>query len=111
MGYAPVGCRFKYGPHSRDDISGREAVDLANTFGVHVRVMVTHANLPQPPIPDAQHQADPAEQAIIGEAMDVLVATHGFKRATMKRRLREASTRARIRPLKAARAILLSAHN
>jgi hypothetical protein len=50
---------------------------------------------------------DLVEQAILGEALDVLVAIHGVERATVGRRLDEAAARARILPISAARAIQL----
>ena len=86
--------------------TGREE-ELADAFGVHVQAMISQADLSQPPQPRAVVHPDPAEQAIIGEALDVLVATHGFERATVGRRLNEAAARARILPISVARAIQL----
>lgn len=87
--------------------TGKEE-DLAETFGVHVQSMISQADLSEPPVPDADVSFVPAEQAIIDEAMNVLVATYAFERATVERRLTDAATRARISPLSAARGIVLS---
>jgi GAF domain-containing protein len=81
--------------------------DLANTFGVHVQDMVTQANLSEPPLRGTDKHPEPTDQAVIDEALDVLVASHGFDRATVGHRLDEATARARIPLISAARAILL----
>lgn len=87
--------------------TGKEE-ELADTFGVHVQAMISHADLSDPALPNADEPLGPGEQAVINEAIDVLVATHAFSRATVERRLSNAAARARISPLSAAREILLS---
>lgn len=101
-----VGSVNLYGdtPHA---FTGKEE-ELADTFGAHVQAMISHADLSDPPLPDADGQLGPGEQAIIDEAIDVLTATYAFERATVKRRLAEAAARARTSLLSAARGILLS---
>jgi hypothetical protein len=87
--------------------TGKEE-ELANTFGVHVQSMISHADLSTPPLPGADVSLQPGEQAVIDDAMDVLADSHAFERATVERRLSDAAARVRISPLSAARAILLS---
>jgi GAF domain-containing protein len=86
--------------------TGKEE-ELADAFGVHVQAMISQADLSQSPQPRPDVHPDPVAQAIIDEALDVLVATHGFARSTVGRRLDEAAARARILSISAARAILL----
>jgi hypothetical protein len=100
-----VGSVNVYG-NTKYAFTGREE-ELADAFGVHVQAMIRQADLSQPPKPRAVVHPDLVEQAIIGEALDVLVATHGYERATVGRRLDEAAARARILPISAARAIQL----